>query len=258
MHVRSIRFLLLALALWLVGSAAPASPEAPDVEPKDPLTGWYWNIDPETGEAVGMVSIAPAGNGYFITWDYTPEVEGKEIKRKQVVGQGKRRADVLSVVWGMGQLSTYEIKGRKIEGDGELWLPVTPPKFVSFIAAPAPPPKKEEPQAPELLPAPVVCLPEWCMWGQITQRGRHFVLSGEMWSATGIVMADSRVQVQWVSSTGALACGVYTMSGGGGVFDGLWGYDGECEILPNGNIVGTLMNDRLAPVAPPKAEGPDL
>jgi hypothetical protein len=256
---------LSALFLGLLWCAiSPGSPTPPSVEEdaKDPLTGWYWNVDPETGEAVGMVSVTTAGTGYFVCWDYTPTVEGKEISRKQIVGQGKRRANVLSVVWGKGELSTYEIKGRQIVGDGELWLPVPLPKFVhaplSFVAAPVRPLPKSEKDAPELLPAPIVMLPSYCMWGAITQQGRHFTLDGDTWTATGTVMPDSRVQVQWLSRDGVLAQGVYEMDKAG-AFNGLWGYSGDCEILGNGNIVGThLMSDRLAPMAPPKAEGPDL
>ncbi|MFK5283907.1 hypothetical protein ACI3PL_30450, partial [Lacticaseibacillus paracasei] len=75
--------------------------------------GWYWNINPENGEPVGMVNVIKAGKGYFVSWSNTPEVDEDKIKQTTSHGQGHRRDNVLAIVWGMNKLSTYKIQESK-------------------------------------------------------------------------------------------------------------------------------------------------
>lgn len=102
------------------------------------ICGWFFNTNPETGEAVGVVQIMLLPNGeYFVAWMYKSELAGEQVGAKQTVAVGKRLKNVLAVSWGKEkQIYLYEITkgklGLQISNSNELWTPITPPKLTSL------------------------------------------------------------------------------------------------------------------------------
>lgn len=125
------------------------------------------------------------------------------------------------------------------------------------LAKPLPPPRvkpKEPPPVNLPLAGPT-------NWGHLEQTGRLFTLIGDhTWSASGQIRADGKIEILWLTNgDGRQAPALYDLMPDGTLV-GVWGWEGDCEILGNGRIVGTTFPDTIRSVkpAPMPVERPDL
>lgn len=113
-----------------------------------------------------------------------------------------------------------------------------------LLAVPLRPLREPEPQPPELLPMPILKLEGKTNRGIITQNERSFVIVGSIWTGTGKIQPDGRLEIWWTSINGVSRTGVYHLDGARR-FSGHWACEDECEILGNGNLVGDMREDNI-------------
>lgn len=121
------------------GSDTSIGPEIPKKsESKDivDLSGWYSNVDPETGTLSGMVNVLKTKHGtYFVVWIYNVVVEDDgKVTQRSSAGTGLIKKDVFVIqTVPEKRLYLYEVhkdgKNISVTGDGELWIPIAPPKL---------------------------------------------------------------------------------------------------------------------------------
>lgn len=126
------------------------------------------------------------------------------------------------------------------------------------FSKPAPPPRVK-PKEPPAVNLPLVGPTNW---GHLEQTGRLFTLIGDhTWSASGQIRTDGKIEVLWLTNgDGRQAPALYDLMPDG-TLQGLWGWQGDCEILGNGRIVGDVRPDTIKsvkPAPPVKEKGPDL
>jgi len=125
------------------------------------------------------------------------------------------------------------------------------------IAKPLPPPRVKD-KSPPAVNLPMAGPTNW---GHLEQTGKLFTLIGDhTWSASGKIRADGKIEILWLTNgDGRQAPGLYDLMPNG-TLQGLWGWDGDVEILGNGQIVGDTRPDVIRSVkpAPMPVERPDL
>jgi hypothetical protein len=93
-------------------------------------------------------------------------------------------------------------------------------------------------------------IPKLCVgatnWGKLDQAGRSFKLSGHpIWEAEGTIREDGRCTIIWTLLADGQVCpGVYEVLPSGEL-EGLWGYEHDVRIEPNGDLTGNVRGDRI-------------
>ena len=99
--------------------------------------------------------------------------------------------------------------------------------LVLFLLAPdRPPPDKKPVPDP---PLPVLSGPS--RFGDITQDGRAFRISGRTWSGSGVIEKDGVLSIQWtMRGQGVVGFGQYHFNADDDSITGVWSWTGGAEI----------------------------
>lgn len=131
--------------------------------------------------------------------------------------------------------------------------------LIASVADTKPAPDKPPPKVPPKKtdsPPPLPVLPANTNWGKLTQSGRDFQLKGHpVWEGVGRIREDGRVFILWtLLSSGDPCPGVYDWQDG--ELRGHWGFADNVQITPQGEIVGSIQQDRTHAVELPKEDEP--
>lgn len=115
--------------------------------------------------------------------------------------------------------------------------------FVGSATAKPLPPQREKPKKE---PAATLILCGPTNWGEFFQVGRQVSISGNpSWTFAGEIRPDGRIQGVWAcEGQEGVAYAVYSIQADGSLF-GQWGWESVAIILGNGNIVGTVNDERI-------------
>lgn len=115
--------------------------------------------------------------------------------------------------------------------------------FVASASAKPTPSPREKPK-PEPAATLILCGPT--NWGEFSQVGRQVSISGHRsWTFAGEIRPDGRIQGVWAcEGQEGVAYAVYSIQADGSLF-GQWGWESGAIILGNGNIVGTVNDERI-------------
>lgn len=112
----------------------------------------------------------------------------------------------------------------------------------SASAKPAPTPREQ----PKVEPQATLILCGQTNWGEFSQTAKQVSITGHAsWTFAGEIRPDGRIQGVWAcDGNNSYAVAVYSIQADGSLA-GQWGWESNAVILGNGNIVGTVHDERI-------------